>query len=362
MVSELSKKLQKKNVNKDVSIIIAEQIADTVETLDSKKSDSDGYKKIKTLMFFSDLEYNEIVNGVTDKIKAAAEKVKSSSIAVNDLSANIENIKNKSEKEQADKKLESLKKQFETDQKTLKEAVGGTTIRKAIKSAKLMDAADIALFGRMVAKDHTLNVEAASMFSHALSTHKVDNEIDFFAAVDDLQTKEESGAGITSTLEFNSATYYRFAALNLDMLTDEDHLKGLSLDQRKSVVRTFVHAVIKAVPGARKNTMNGNTIPDYVLGVIREKGHPIQLVNAFERPVRSTQGHAVESIKRLKYEYVDLKDTWGIEGIAMATAKKSLKDQIHIKSDKDVSGNSTDSAFEVVSLKDLIEGMVKHVI
>ena len=76
----------------------------------------------------------------------------------------------------------------------------------------------------MVANDHSLTVEAASMFSHALSTHKADNEIDFFAAVDDLQPKEESGAGMTSTLEFNSATYYRFAALNLDMLADGDTL------------------------------------------------------------------------------------------------------------------------------------------
>ena len=85
----------------------------------------------------------------------------------------------------------------------------------------LKDAADISIFGRMVANDHSLTVEAASMFSHALSTHKVDNEIDFFSAVDDLQTKDESGAGITSTLEFNSATYYRFAALNLDMLAND---------------------------------------------------------------------------------------------------------------------------------------------
>lgn len=363
MVSEISKKLQEKNIDREVSIIIAEQIADIVETLDLKKPDSYGYKKIKTLMFFSDLEYDEIVNAVTDdKIKTAAEKVKSSSSAVNDFGASMEEIKDKLGKEEAGKEFKRLKKQFETDEKAFKKAIGGTTVRNAIKAAKLMDAADIALFGRMVAKDHTLTVEAASMFSHALSTHKVDNEIDFFAAVDDLQAKEESGAGITSTLEFNSATYYRFAALNLDMLADGDHLQGLSLDQRKSVVQTFVDAVVKAIPGARKNTMNGNTVPDYVLGVIREKGHPIQLVNAFERPVRSTQGHAVESINRLNAEYVDLKDTWGVEGIALATTKNSLKDQINFKSGKGASGDSADSDFEVVSLKELIEGMVRYVI
>jgi CRISPR system Cascade subunit CasC len=80
--------------------------------------------------------------------------------------------------------------------------------KKAVKKLKLdellKDAADIALFGRMVANDHSLTLEGAAMFSHALSTHKVDNEIDFFSAVDDLQPEEEAGAGMTGTLEFNS--------------------------------------------------------------------------------------------------------------------------------------------------------------
>jgi len=151
------------------------------------------------------------------------------------------------------------------------------------------------------------------MFSHALSTHKADNEIDFFAAVDDQQTKAQSGAAITSTLEFNSATYYRFAALNLDMLADEDHLESLTMEERKSVVSTFLKATINAVPVARKYTMNGNTLPVYVLGVVREKGHPIQLVNDFESPIRHSQnGFVPESIKRMNDEYADIKATWPI--------------------------------------------------
>jgi CRISPR system Cascade subunit CasC len=207
---------------------------------------------------------------------------------------------------------------------------------KAIDASALRDAADISIFGRMVANDHSLTVEAASMFSHALSTHKVDNEIDFFAAVDDLQPKEESGAGMTSTLEFNSATYYRFAALNLDMLADEDHLACLTQDERKTVVRTFLEATIKAIPGARKNTMNSNTLPNYVLGVVREKGHPIQLVNAFENPVRSSQGYAAQSIEQLKAEYAKLKNTWGVE----AVYEKAIPD---------------------VTLNEFLDGMVSYV-
>jgi len=218
------------------------------------------------------------------------------------------------------------------DQKDVKKAL------KAIGDGKsLKDAADIALFGRMVAKHHSLTVEAASLFSHALSTHKVDNEIDFFSAVDDLQPKEKSDAGMTGTLEFNSATYYRFAALNLDMLADAEHLECLTRGDRRNVVRTFVEATVKAVPGARKNTMNGNTLPVYVLGVVREKGHPIQLINAFENPVRSSQGYAAKSIELLKSEYAKLKDTWGIE----AVFEESIPE---------------------ISLKAFLDGVVDHVI
>ena len=199
--------------------------------------------------------------------------------------------------------------------KTYAETKDAKKALKAVDAKSLKDAADISIFGRMVANDHSLTVEAASMFSHALSTHKVDNEIDFFSAVDDLQPKEESGAGMTSTLEFNSATYYRFAALNLDMIADADHLGSMTRDERQSVVRTFVESTIKAIPGARKNTMNGNTLPAYVFGVVREKGHPIQLINAFESAVRSSSGYSEKSVDLLKSEYAKLKETWGIKAV-----------------------------------------------
>lgn len=226
--------------------------------------------------------------------------------------------------------VETLAKAY-ADKKDAKKAL------KAIDARSLKDAADISIFGRMVANDHSLTVEAASMFSHAISTHKVDNEIDFFSAVDDLQPKEESGAGMTGTLEFNSATYYRFAALNLDMLADAEHLGCLDKQERKSIVRTFVEATIKAIPSARKNTMNGNTLPVHVLGIIRENGHPIQLVNAFEAPVQSSKGYVNKSVELLTSEYDKLKETWGIK----AVFEKSIPD---------------------VKLNTFINGMVEHVI
>jgi CRISPR system Cascade subunit CasC len=198
-------------------------------------------------------------------------------------------------------------------------------VAKACKSAALKDAADIAIFGRMVASDHSLTVEGAGLFGHALSTHKADNDIDFFSAVDDLQPQEEAGAGMTGTLEFTSATYYRYAGLNLDLLADAGHLGVLAPPERRSVVDTFLRAVILAVPGARKNSMNAQTLPGYVLGLFKETGQPLQLVNAFEKPVSSRNGLMDASVAALKQHHEHLKTTWAIKPtVDVAIPDKSL--------------------------------------
>lgn len=184
------------------------------------------------------------------------------------------------------------------------------------KNTPLSDAADIAIFGRMVAKGPDLTLEGAAMFSHALSTHKAENDIDFFSAVDDEKLKEEdAGAAHTNVLEFTSAVYYRYAGLNLGLLADGEHLGNLSADERRAVVDAFLRATILAVPGARKNSMNAHTLPGYVLGLVKDKGQPVQLVNAFEKPVNSRSGLLPASIDELKRHHEELKTTWGIQPV-----------------------------------------------
>ncbi len=198
----------------------------------------------------------------------------------------------------------------DTKEKEIEKAV-----TKACKQAALKDAADIAIFGRMVASDHSLTLEGAGLFSHALSTHKAENDIDFFSAVDDLQPAEEAGAGMTGTLEFTSATYYRYVGLNLGLLADSSHLGALTVEERKRVVESFLRAAVLAVPGARKNSMNAHTLPSYVLGIVKDKGQPLQLVNAFEKPVISKNGHTEPSIAALKQHHEQLKKTWNIKPV-----------------------------------------------
>lgn len=317
MVAQFVKRFMVQDIEKGSAVVVAEYIASVVETLDSKK-DNEGYIKIKTLMFFSPLEYDAIASAVPREVWSVAKEI-------DELRA-----------QNSDQDAKKLKKQIDEKTKAF-EKISKKVIENAVNSVQLKDAADIALFGRMVANDPSLTLEAAAMFSHALSVHKVDNEIDFFAAVDDLQPDSEVGGGHLGTLEFNSATYYRFAAVNLDMLADAAHLGAMTLEERKSVVETFVKATIEAVPGARRATMNSNTMPIRVLGVVRETGHPIQLINAFEKPLYSKEGYAEKAKVALNEEYKNLKDTWGVS----AVFEKAIPD---------------------VSLKTFLEEICKHVI
>lgn len=88
-----------------------------------------------------------------------------------------------------------------------------------------MDGLDIALFGRMAAQGPYMNMQAACCFAHAISTHRVSNEIDFFTALDDL--KDEPGSAHMGSLEFNSATYYCYISLKLGQLAENIGLESL---------------------------------------------------------------------------------------------------------------------------------------
>ena len=163
--------------------------------------------------------------------------------------------------------------------------------------AKGLNGLDIALFGRMVAKAPVMNVEAAACFSHAFSTHSVDNELDFFTALDDC--KDELGSAHMGSNEFSSATYYRYISLDVQQLQDT-----LGIDSKQDLqnaIEAFVKALYLAVPSARQTTMSASNLWDFARIYVRN-GQRIQC--NFERPVGSARegGYLDESIKALKNE------------------------------------------------------------
>lgn len=148
---------------------------------------------------------------------------------------------------------------------------------------------DIALFGRMVADDPSLNTDACAQVAHSISTHKVDNEFDFYTAVDDCAPEDNAGAGMMGTIEFNSATLYRYATLAVHGLCEE-------LDDSSAVAKTvqeFARAFIMSMPTGKQNTFANQTLPDAVLVCLRTD-QPINLAGAFEAPVQSGSGGFVK--------------------------------------------------------------------
>src|SRR3546814_18381467 len=57
-------------------------------------------------------------------------------------------------------------------------------------------AVDVALFGRMLADMTEKNQNAACQVAHAISTHAVEREFDFYTAVDDLKPDDNAGADL----------------------------------------------------------------------------------------------------------------------------------------------------------------------
>jgi CRISPR system Cascade subunit CasC len=141
----------------------------------------------------------------------------------------------------------------------------------------------------MFADARKLSVDAACMVAHPISTHKSSNELDFYTAIDenkpDVYENEKDdegrGAGMMDSTQFTSATFYHYAALNLDMLAK----RFPDSVERQAIVKAFTEAFAKAMPGARRTTHNASTLPVYVLATVHT-GQPMQLVNAFESPVR----------------------------------------------------------------------------
>ena len=162
---------------------------------------------------------------------------------------------------------------------------------------------DLALFGRMVADAPDLSVDAAARVAHALSVHAVDAEYDYFTAVDEVKSRagndEDAGAGMIGTVEFNSSTLYRYAAVDVRELQE-------SLGDREAVVRAveaFVSSFARSMPSGKLNTFANSTLPDVVF-VRTRSDQPVSLVGAFEiPPARGVDGGWVVSSSLAMAEY-----------------------------------------------------------
>ncbi|MCG7527762.1 type I-E CRISPR-associated protein Cas7/Cse4/CasC [Streptomyces sp. OfavH-34-F] len=177
---------------------------------------------------------------------------------------------------------------------------------------------DIALFGRMVADAADLNVEAAAQVAHALSVHRSEVESDYYTAVDDLSGDSESGAGMIGTVDFNSATLYRYAAVDVDELHRN---LGVGLDPEQpagtpasKALTAFLEAFITSLPTGKINTFAHHTRPSVVIVKLRKRW-PLSFVGAFETPVPKSAdgGYLRGSCDQLATHIAEMERAYGLE-------------------------------------------------
>jgi len=173
------------------------------------------------------------------------------------------------------------------------------TVQNALKAGY---GVDLALFGRMVADDPSLNADASAQVAHSISTHRVDNEYDYYTALDEMASADNAGAGMIGTVEFNSATLYRYATVAVHALNRQ---LAENPEATAKAVEEFVRAFVMSMPSGKQNTFANRTLPDAVLITVRND-QPINLAGAFEAPIQSDHqngGYALKSAVRLaEYE------------------------------------------------------------
>lgn len=189
--------------------------------------------------------------------------------------------------------------------------IGSGSKKEAKRLLGQGNSVDLALFGRMVANDTDLNVDASCQVAHALSVHAADTEFDYFTAVDDLkgagddsEEPADAGAGMIGTVEFTSATMYRYASINAGALAA--NLGDREMTQR--AITAFLRGFVLSMPTGKVNTFANHTVPEAVMVTLRGD-QPISLVGAFERPVVSDGGFVLPAARALR--------TWA-EGTAAA--------------------------------------------
>lgn len=174
-------------------------------------------------------------------------------------------------------------------------------------------AADVSLFGRMLADLPDRNIDAASQVAHAISTNRVSMEFDFYTAVDDLKPEDNDGADMLGTVEFNSSCFYRYANVDLTQLT-----RNLGDDQElvAQTVEAYIRAAVRAIPTGKQNSMAAQNPPSFVMVVVRDHGL-WSLANAFVTPVRPRDGEdlVVGSQKALDRYWSRLTGVYGADGI-----------------------------------------------
>jgi CRISPR system Cascade subunit CasC len=163
-------------------------------------------------------------------------------------------------------------------------------------------AADIAMFGRMLADNSGYNVEAAVQVAHAFTTHRVAVEDDYYTAVDDLKNADrdqDRGAGFIGVQEYGAGLFYLYICVNADLLSA--NLAG-DMSLCADTIEALVRAAATVSPTGKQNAFASRAKAAYVLAEIGAET-PRTLASAFQHAVGARPGeddYIATSITRLR--------------------------------------------------------------
>lgn len=177
-------------------------------------------------------------------------------------------------------------------------------------------AADIAMFGRMLADNPDYNREAAVQVAHAFSTHKVAIEDDYYVAVDDLKTSaEDAGAGFLGEAGFASGLFYLYVCVDTALL--QRNLSDPALGAAS--LAALVLAAATVAPTGKQASFASRARAHYILAEAGDQT-PRTLAAAFLKPIEGTDP-LVASVQALRRLRDDMDKAYG----ACATARSEMQ-------------------------------------
>lgn len=150
-------------------------------------------------------------------------------------------------------------------------------------------AADIAMFGRMLADDPRYNREAAVQVAHAMTTHKVAVEDDYYVAVDDLKDpaeQEDAGTSFIGVQEYGAGVFYLYACVDADLLVRN---LGGRLELAQDALAALVECAATVAPRGKQTSFASRARASFVLAE-RGTAQPRTLAAAFLKSVIASDG------------------------------------------------------------------------
>ena len=168
-----------------------------------------------------------------------------------------------------------------------------------------------ALFGRFVTSDLLARVDAPIHVAHAITTHVLDTEVDFFTVVDDLNRDEETGAAHANDMELGAGIFYGYVAVDIPLLIsnltgcERQNWREQDPSDARGLLELLIQAIAQVSPGAKLGATAPYAYAEWIL-LEAGKNQPRSLANAWLQPLRSNaQTHPLAQSAVVAADYLE---------------------------------------------------------